>query len=46
MIMELKTFGYIPEAKNIIFKNLITYSIYCVKLFAHVSAYFFLIRIN
>ena len=41
MIIEPRAFGYVQEAENTIFKNLITYSINCVKLISLVSDCFY-----
>ena len=41
MIIEPRAFGYVQEAENTIFKNLLTYSIDCVRFRAHVSAYYY-----
>ena len=36
-----RAFGYVGEVKNTIFKNLITYGIYCVRLVVHISTCFY-----
>ena len=41
MITERKVFEYVQGSENTIFKNLITYGIYCVNLISHVLACFY-----
>jgi len=41
MILKSRAFRYIQEVENTIFKNLLTYSIDCVRFRTRVSAYYY-----
>ena len=42
MITRSRAFRYIQQAENTFFKNLLTYSIDCVRFRAHVSAFYYI----